>query len=335
MAGVATFAPALLGHQWMMDFLERALRAGATTHAYLLTGPPQVGKFTTALAIARLLLCPTIPSCGACRHCRLVERRGHPDLRVLERPPDRKTIPLRDVHEFMHGMALKPMEAERKVYILRGAEDLAEEGANALLKTIEEPPPAVTLVLTAPSSTALLPTIVSRCQVAPLRPVSAEEIAAYLREALGVEGARAEAIARASKGRPGWAILAAKNADLYQERGRHGSDLLGLLKAHRLDRIRYADALADRWAGHPEDVREVLEAWMDLWRESLLHLEGVSGSSFDPDLAAKITAAADSLAGEAVRRALQATLDTAEGLERNANARLALEAYALLLPRLR
>ena len=205
----------------MLDYLERALPAGATAHAYLLTGPPQVGKFTTALAIARLMLCPTPPACGVCRHCRLAQRRSHPDLRVLERPADRRTIPLRDVHDFMQGLALKPMEAERKVYIVRGAEDLAEEGANALLKTIEEPPPAVTLLLTASSATALLPTIVSRCQVAALRPVPPAEIAAYLAESLGLEADRAETIARVSKGRPGWAILAAQNSDLLDERRQH------------------------------------------------------------------------------------------------------------------
>lgn len=334
MARTATFAPTLLGHQWVVDFLARALQQGTGAHAYLLTGPPQVGKFTTALAIARLLLCPSVPACGECRHCRLVERRGHSDLRVLERPADRRTIPLRDVHEFMHGIALKPMEAERKVYIVRGAEELAEEGANALLKTIEEPPPAVTLILTAPSSATLLPTVVSRCQVAPLRPVPAGEVAAYLTEALGVEAERAEAIARASKGRPGWAILAAQDADLLEDRRRRSWDLLRLLRSSRLDRMHSADALADRWAGHPEDVRETLEAWMDLWREALLYKEGAVGAMYEPDMSAQIAAAADSLDLDAVRHALEATLDTAEALERNANPRLALETYALLLPRL-
>jgi DNA polymerase-3 subunit delta' len=104
----------------------------------------------------------------------------HPDLRVLERPPDRRSIPLGDVHEFLRGIALRPLEAARKIFIVRGGDDLAEEGANALLKTLEEPPPAVTMIVTAPDAAAVLPTIVSRCQRIALHPVAVAEIADFL-----------------------------------------------------------------------------------------------------------------------------------------------------------
>ena len=153
----------------MIELLARSLQHQHAAHSYLLTGPAHVGKFTTALAMTQLLLCEFSRACGECRHCRHVARQLHPDLSVLEIPADKKSIPLQDVHDFMHGMALRPLEAERKVYIIRGAEDLADEGANALLKTLEEPPPAVTIILTAPDAHQLLPTIVSRCQLLALR----------------------------------------------------------------------------------------------------------------------------------------------------------------------
>src|SRR5207302_5803541 len=108
----AKHAPALLGHGWALDALAGALAAGRATHAYLITGPAQVGKFTTALAMAQVLLCETGGGCGQCRHCLLAERRAHPDLRILERPSERRIIPIKDVHEFTQGIALRPLEAK-------------------------------------------------------------------------------------------------------------------------------------------------------------------------------------------------------------------------------
>lgn len=323
----------LLGHGWALDCIERGLKTHALTHAYLLTGWPHVGKFTTALAIARLLLCPA-HGCGACRHCRLAALRAHPDLRVLEIPPERRNIPLRDVHEFMQGIALRPLEADRKVYVIRDAEDLLEEGASALLKTLEEPPRATVLLLTAPDPAMLLPTVVSRCQVIALRPVAIDEITAHLRATYKLEVAQAEAVARGSEGRPGWAILAAQNPAVMAELQRAAGELLGILSASRLDRIAHADALAEQWGAHSGQVRETLDAWRAVWRDLLLVQEGLQTRIRHMELAQELSAVAQSLTLEQVRAGLASTLRIGEDLERNASPRLALEAYALLLPRI-
>src|SRR5438552_18775772 len=105
---------ALVGHGWVPDLISRSIEAGRLSHAYLLAGLPHIGKLTTAVATARLLLCAEGTACGVCRHCRLVSLFSHPDLRVLEIPPHRRNIPVRDVHDFLHGIALRPLEAERK-----------------------------------------------------------------------------------------------------------------------------------------------------------------------------------------------------------------------------
>jgi DNA polymerase-3 subunit delta' len=323
----------LVGHGWVLDLLARSLAAGSVPHAHLLVGPEHSGKFATALAMAQLLLCEQGTRCGTCRHCGLAGRQAHPDLRVLEIPSDRKNIPVAEVHEFLRGIALRPLEAARKVYLIRGAEDLAEEGANALLKTIEEPPPTVTIILTAPEPSAVLPTIVSRCQVVRLRPAAHEEIAAHLVERFGLEPERANAVARASKGRPGWAVLAAQDPALLEARETRARELLALLGAGRLERIAQADALAERWSGHADEVRDALDAWMELWRDLLLAQHGSEHRIGNVGLAAEIRNLAQVLAPERVRQALAATLATANALDRNAHARLALETYALRLPR--
>src|SRR5688500_6115601 len=96
-----TAGTSLIGHGWVPSTIARNRAEGRLAHAYLLAGPAHIGKLTTALEIARLLLCPEPVACGVCRHCRLVSRRVHPDLQVLEIPPARRNIPLQDVHDFM------------------------------------------------------------------------------------------------------------------------------------------------------------------------------------------------------------------------------------------
>lgn len=326
---------ALIGHGWALDLARRMRAAERSAHSLLLTGHPHVGKFTTALAMAGVFLCAEGRGCGTCRNCRLVARRVHPDLRILELPPDRRTIPIKDVHELLQGVALRPLEAARKVYIVRDADDLAEEGSNALLKTLEEPPPSVTMILTAPEPGTLLETIVSRCQLVRLHAAPLDEIRAYLVSRYGLDEGRADTVARASAGRPGWAIMAAEQPELVDGRRQRALDLLALLDGTRLERLQAADTLAARWTGHVEEVQDVLEVWAEVWRDLLLVQEGLGDRVRAPDLAEQLGRAAALLAPEAVRDALQKTLEVAAALKGNANPRLALEGYTLLLPRLR
>ena len=324
--------PELVAHQWVVDFLRRAVAEGHAHHAYLLTGPTHIGKLTTAMALAGVLLCESNTGCGRCRHCALAQRGVHPDLRVLELPTDRKTIPIKDVHEFTQGLALKPLETPRKVYIVDSADLLSEDGANAFLKTIEEPPPAVTLILTATDPARLLPTIVSRCQRIALRPASAEATADYLVRVKGVDPSRAATIARASHGLPGWAVLAAQDSTVLEERALRTADLVGLLRATRLDRLKYADGLAERWSGHPDEVAATLEMWIDAWRGLLLAQAGaIAETSSGPD--EPLAALSGGLSVAQSRTALSSTLDTLEALRANAHPRLALEALLLFWPR--
>ena len=324
----------IVGHQWVLDLLRRSVEQGRSSHAYLLTGPAQLGKFTVALAMARTLLCDVGRGCGTCRQCQLMARGAHPDLSVLELPADRRTIPIKDVHDFCQGMALRPLEAAHKVYIIHDADNLAEDGANALLKTIEEPPAHVTLILTAPAPASLLETIVSRCQLLALRPAAIAEIRHHLVAHLDVEEERADIIARASEGRPGWAIFATQHPDTLEARQRRAADLLDLLGGTRLERLQAADALAARWSGHAGEVRDALAVWTEVWRDALLHGEGLADYARLPGVADRVAGVARALPATNVNGALAATLQVADALERNANPRLALERYALYLPRI-
>jgi DNA polymerase-3 subunit delta' len=280
--------------------------------------------------MAQILICPEGSPCGTCRHCSLVQRRIHPDLRVLQLPPDRKTIPIRDVHDFIQGIALKPLEAERKVYVVDSADLLSEDGANAFLKTLEEPPPAVTLILTATDPARLLPTVVSRCQRIPLRPVPVREIEAYLVEHGAIAAGPAAELAEESHGLPGLAFLAMEDPERIAQQRQHQADLRDLLGSSRLDRIRYADSLAERWSAHADQVASVLETWIEAWRTIVRdQIRGRPSTSESAALDPALT-----LEPDRAREALGSTLDALEDLRGNAHPRLTLELLLLRWPRL-
>ena len=150
----------------------------------------------------------------------------------------------------------------------------------------------------------------------------------------GIEAVRANEIARASGGRPGWAILAAEDGALAEARDAQAEQLLSLIGSSRLERISAADALAERWSGHPDDVRNALQTWSEIWHDVLLAQSGLADRIGSITLGTEILAAAHGLSEAEVQRGLASTLELGDALERNAHPRLALEAYTLFLPRL-
>ena len=152
------------------DFLATALVEGRVSHAYLFVGAPGSGKHEAAEALAKCLVCPRGGD-AACDECRRVAHRTHPDVRWLV--PGSATGYLVDqVRELIADVSLAPTRAPVKVYVLERAELLRGAAANALLKTLEEPPGDVIFVLCARTTAAMLPTIVSRCQQVPFRALS-------------------------------------------------------------------------------------------------------------------------------------------------------------------
>ena len=145
---------------------ERALEEGRLAHAYLLAGPEESGKLPFALELAKALFCTAGRPCGACKSCNAVDHGSHTDLHVLG-PAEGKTIvdidTIRRLCERTHYR-----QRSLQVIILDQADRMNEPAANALLKTLEEPPENVILILLAQSTGALPSTIVSRCHRVPL-----------------------------------------------------------------------------------------------------------------------------------------------------------------------
>jgi len=182
------------GHDAVVERFRRALARGRLASSFLFAGPSGVGKRTFALKLAQSLLCQTRPEaaldpCGKCAACVQVVAGTHPDLDVVGKPEDKAFIPLelligqrdhRRREGLCHKLSVKPSQGGRKIAVIDDADSLNAEGANALLKTLEEPPPRSVLILIGVSPAKQLPTIRSRCQLVRFQPLPQETVAELL-----------------------------------------------------------------------------------------------------------------------------------------------------------
>ncbi len=200
------------------DFLMRAVTSDRASHAYLFVGAPGSGKLDAAWALAQALLCERDGEhgCGACDGCIRVARHTHPDVHYFA-PESATGYLIAQVRDLLDDVALAPIRARHKVYIVDRAEQLRANTANALLKTLEEPPANVTFVLLGTSTDVMLPTIVSRCQCVPFRMLSARESAAAVVRATGLDEPRCR-MAVAVAGSPARAVEFLKSAERQEAR---------------------------------------------------------------------------------------------------------------------
>jgi DNA polymerase III subunit delta' len=155
------------GQPRALAILRQAMAMDRVAHAYLFCGPAGCGKHTTGLALAAALNCERTPGegCGTCGPCEKIAAGIHPDVRTLERQGASQTIPIETIRtQVIPVLAMRPHEGRARMFLIEEASALQGASANALLKTLEEPPPRTHFVLSTTSPQQLLPTIRSRCQ---------------------------------------------------------------------------------------------------------------------------------------------------------------------------
>ncbi len=323
----------IIGHEWAVQLLQQHIIHENHRQAYLITGPESVGRRTLAFRFAQAINCtnPISPGfpCLDCPTCGQIERMVHPDLTIVEADRAGGQLKVDQIRDLQHGLSLSPYVARYRIAILLKFEEANRQAANALLKTLEEPPSQVILLLTATSVEQLLPTIVSRCEILRLRPVPPKVIKNGLGSNWQVPPVEADLLAHLSTGRPGYAIQLFQYPELFSTRKFWLDELSNLLSANRVERFNYAEAMTK----DSKTLRETLKIWLAFWRDVLLRSSDSSSSITNIDYRGLIDQLANNLGREKAFNIVRAVEKVFDHLDHNVNPRLALEVFMLDLPR--
>jgi len=318
----------MIGHEWAVQLLQNHLGQDRLRHAYLFTGPQGVGRRTLALRFAQVLYAPGHQFDPESRTSQQVARMQHPDLNVVARQEGDTVIKIEAIRELQHTLSLSPYMAPYKVALLLNFEEANDNAANALLKTLEEPPGRVIMLMTAESTESLLPTIVSRCEVLRLRPLGIDALSQGLAGKLGIAPEQARFLAHASGGKPGYAVHLGQNPEILEQRQEWLNDLQQLIHANRVTRFGYAE----KQTKDKEYFTQILLVWLGYWRDVLLAASGSKAPLTNQDRAEEIRTLASHLNLNSAQKVVVALEDKLGEMRTNANLRLLAEALMLQIP---
>jgi len=332
------------GHDEIVARFSHALRRGRVGGAYLFVGPAGIGKKTLAMRLAQALLCEQsapheLDACGVCPTCQQVLAETHPDLDVVRKHPDRNVITIDLLigdkqHRMREGLcpriAMRPASGKRKIAIIDDADLLNLEGANCLLKTLEEPPPGSVLILIASSAQTQLPTIRSRCQMIRFQPLPADFLAQQFVER-GLADSQASAHQLASRAGGSLAGLEQLASDEVEQCRR---ELVATLLSDHWDSPRLAKSISD-FVNVEKDaparrnrMRTVVDMAVELYRQLLRAVAG-SGVEADEFLGESVSRRSISFRGhpETLIKCLERCLDARIHITANANITTCVDAW--------
>jgi len=316
------------GHDKTKRILKRAVKTGRLSHAYLFSGLEGIGKRLTAIALSKILLCPShgLDPCGTCSACIQVEKGNHPDLMMIS-PTEKKTIPIESIRTLKQELSRKSFASGYKVCLIDDAETMTIAAENSLLKTLEEPPPDSIIILISAQPYRLLPTVLSRCQHIKFQPLPISTASALIRKKMNVDEETDSLLVSLTGGSPGKALQL--NADYvkklrdswikYSEASSHasGEDIFNLAE----DFCRDKDTL---------DLRlNLLRLW---YRDMILYkVYGSSEKLLNSDKTEEIVLQSASWSLKKLLNALFCIEDYSQTLDYNVNHQLAVEALLINL----
>ncbi len=331
----------LIGQELAASILQKAVLEERVMHAYLFTGPEGTGKLTTALAFAAALNCEDRQengdSCGVCLQCRMMEGLAHPDVEIIY--PDGTMTKIEQMREMRRAVSYVPVRGKWKVIIIEQADTMNEASSNCILKTLEEPPDYMVIVLLSRNPALVLPTIKSRCNQIRFYSAAAETLKNALVERFGASPEQAEFLAAYSEGRPGKAISILKNENFAPWRQKV-VELAGKICSSD---VRYALKLSEELLNIAEEIKDkntplrtVVKPVLDIlvtWYRDLLDLSvrGESAQLINFDLRDTLMA----FTGDAARisSAINALVWARRALDGNANVQLVSDVTLVRLTR--
>ena len=247
----------ILGQPKVREFLRSTVAHDRVGQSYLFTGPAGSNKSTAAYALAQAVICEG-KGCGSCDACRRVMRRNHPDVRYFE-PEGAGGYLIEQVRDIVNDVHLAPIQAKSNVYIVDRVDLLGVQAANAFLKTLEEPPANVVLILLGRTQAGVLPTIVSRCQVVPFRHIPHSEAVGIVCQNTGASPVQAAAAIQACDGSISKGIEFVRSSERLEFRRRVMAIMESLELADDLDVLEYATELLERSQAPLDMVRKTQE----------------------------------------------------------------------------
>jgi DNA polymerase-3 subunit delta' len=313
--------------------LTSLLVNGTVPHALLFTGIEGVGKKTAAVALAMACNCTgqeagteaartpspgAVEPCGECAACRKIAGGAHPD--ILRVSPAGAMIKIDQIRELCQVLTMRPYEARVRVVIIADAHTLNPAAGNALLKMLEEPPARTVLILTAPQTGDLLPTIVSRCRHIRFKPIARHHLAAILTRVYGVDPPEASLTAALAGGSLTRALTMRQGRWLQRRRW-----LMAQLAALPRQSTAALLALAEKLSQDRENLPDTLDL-IASWIRDLAVARYAPEHLIHQDLREALVAISQTLSLESLTNTMRALQDTRRRIQANANPRLTLEA---------
>jgi len=328
------------GHEWAAQILQKHITQNNVRHAYLLSGAPGIGRRSLAIRFAQALNCTQPPTpgepCGECRLCKQIAKMQQADLTITRSLDDARTIKVEQIRELQGSLSLAPYETRYRIALLLNFQEATPNAQNALLKTLEEAPPKVILILTADSVENLLPTIVSRCEILRLRPLSVDHCTAALQKHWQISAEMANELAHLTSGKIGQAVRYHQDPDQLEKLHQLVQDVFDLLGSSLVERFDYAEKIADlkRKNVTRESIALLLQTWLSLWRDFYICANGSEMPLTFLNFKAFSQKTAEKLTEPVIYQQLLKLENSLTQLDANLNSRLLLETLLLDWPKI-
>lgn len=264
---MATFKD-VIGQEQIIEHLKTAIKTDQVNHAYIIQGERSSGKEFIAKVFAAALQCENPVDgepCCECRPCKQAEGNNQPDIiKVTHEKPN--TIGVEDIRRITGDVAIKPYSSKRKIYIINEAEKMTVQAQNALLKTLEEPPAYVVIILLTTNVESMLQTILSRCIVMTMKPVRDELVKQYLMKEVKVPDYKADVCVAFARGNVGRAKALASSEEF--DNIKH--DAVALLKYIRDMEISDVVSAIKKISEYKMEIDDYLDIMAVWYRDVLL-----------------------------------------------------------------
>lgn len=320
----------IIGQEQLKEHLQNAISTNKVSHAYIINGERSSGKEFIARIFAMALQCEKggVDPCNECHSCKQALSNNQPDIIYIshEKP---NTIGVEDIRTQINGdIDIKPYSSPRKIYIMNEGEKMTVQAQNALLKTLEEPPEYAVILILTTNVDELLPTILSRCVVLNMKPVTDAQVKEYLMEELGVPDYKANICVAFARGNIGKAKLLASSEEFEKVKD-EAITLVKYINDMEINEIVKAIKKISEYKFDVNDYLDILSVW---YRDVLLFkaTKDVNSLIFKEEIQ-QIMKVSDRSTYEGIETIVNALQQAKRRLEANVNFDLTMELLLLTI----